>query len=719
VVLACILALLVFSAAVGAVALQQRGQARAAQRSAEARRLGALALSEPDLDRSLLLAAAAVRTSPSLATKGDLLSALLRSPHALAQVRGYSRLQDVALSPDGRVLAAGDNDGTVLLWDARTMRRLGWPLNVGYWSGRVVFSPDSRQLAVLSDTGSRFQVVIFDLATEREVLRLPAPASGTGQPGMPTWTRDGRIVAVGSGTGPLIFYDAATGREKGRVNVPGASTSHAVDAYPAADKVVAIAEDTRDAVLVDPTTAHISRRILLPVPASGAGVSRDGRAIAVGDATGEVFIKSLQTGKVLRGSRAHAGRVGNLVFSPDGQTVASLSADENVMVWDVRTGKPRLTLKGPTGDILGGAFAPDGQTLYTDGLDSTVIKWDVSGRRSFGVTAPSFQRIPLMPGLGIWPYIGWSADRRRAVLGYRSGLIATIDTATGRLVTRDKPIKEISDLTLSPDARFAYVVSTDGTLRRWDVAARQFDQVSTLGTPQPKSMVSVSPDGRMLAVSTQYDNTVYLVDATTFRRIAGPVSVGFTGVTAFSRNGQMLALASPDGPGLAVLDMPSGRVRWANQSFADAFSLGFSPDGRLIVAGSYDGTIATFDTQSGRRVVGPQVAHPGFVDAATFAPGGRIILSGGTDGTVRLWDAADLRPLGQPLRTSDNAGAFATFSADGARILALDATSRLTTWDATVGTWLARACSIAGHRDFTPEERTLYSITPESPPPCA
>jgi WD40 repeat protein len=726
-VLACVLALLVFSAAVGAVALQQRGQARAAQRSAEAaqrsaeaRRLGALALSEPDLDRSLLLAAAAVRTGPSPATEGDLLSALLRSLHALAQVRGNSRLQDLALSPDGRILAACDNDGTVVLWDARTMRRLGAPLNVGDWSGRVAFSPDSRQLAVLSQAGDRLDEVLIDLASYRVIRRLPhTPDNTVTGAGKVAWTRDGRILAVGSGTAPLVFYDAATGRVTGRVDVPGAGRSHDVDAYAAGNDVIAVAETTRDAVLIDPKTARIVRRILLPVPASGAGVSRDGRAVAVGDTKGEVFIDDLKTGRVLRGSRAHAGRVGNLVFSPDGRTVASLSADEKVMVWDVRTGKLRLTLEGHTGDILGGAFAPDGQTLYTDGLDRSVIKWDVSGGRSFGVTTPSFERIPLMPGRGIWPYVGWPADRRRAVLGYESGLIATIDTATGRLVARDKPIKEISDLALSPDGRFAYVVSTDGTLRRWDAAARRFDKVSTLGTPQPKDIVSVSPGGRTLAVSTQSDNTVYLVDARTFRRIASPVHDGFTGASAFSRNGRMLALASPDGPGLALLDMPSGRVRWENQSFADASSLGFSPDGRLIVAGSSDGTIATFDTASGRLAAGPQVAHPGFVDAATFAPGGRIILSGGTDGTVRLWDAADLRPLGEPLRVSDNAGAFATFSADGARILALDATSRLTTWDATVSRWLARACSIAGHREFTSEERTLFSITPESPPPCA
>jgi WD40 repeat protein len=253
------------------------------------------------------------------------------------------------------------------------------------------------------------------------------------------------------------------------------------------------------------------------------------------------------------------------------------------------------------------------------------------------------------------------------------------------------------------------------------VAARRFDKVTTLGTPQPKDIVSVSPGGRTLAVSTELDNAVYVVDASTFRRIAGPVRTGFTGVSAFSRNGQMLALAAPlgTGSGFALLDMPSGRVRWENGSFAGISSLGFSPDGRRIVAGSSDGTVATFDTSSGRRMAGPQVAHPGgSVDAVAFAPGGRIILSGGGDGTVRLWDAAELRPLGEPLRVSDNAGAFATFSADGASILALEATSRITTWDATVGKWLARACSIAGHRDFTQQERTLFSITPENPRPC-
>jgi hypothetical protein len=77
-----------------------------------------------------------------------------------------------------------------------------------------------------------------------------------------------------------------------------------------------------------------------------------------------------------------------------------------------------------------------------------------------------------------------------------------------------------------------------------------------------------------------------------------------------------------------------------------------------------------------------------------------------------------LLTLGEPLRVLGNLGAVAAFSRNGTSILALDVTGRLTTWDATPGQWLARACKIIGRRDFTPEERTLFSITPETPAPA-
>jgi WD40 repeat protein len=104
---------------------------------------------------------------------------------------------------------------------------------------------------------------------------------------------------------------------------------------------------------------------------------------------------------------------------------------------------------------------------------------------------------------------------------------------------------------------------------------------------------------------------------------------------------------------------------------------------------------------------------------SAFAPDGQTILTSGADGTIRLWEAADLNPVAEPLHLFPDQAAFAAYSPDGEQILGLDATGRVTAWPATVSAWLSRACSIAGRRDFTPQERTLYSITPVSARPCA
>ena len=84
---------------------------------ADSRRLGAQALLEDDLDRSLLLARQGIALDESVETRSDLLAALLRSPAAKAVLRGDldGIGQGLGLSPDGRLLAAGDGGGRVAI----------------------------------------------------------------------------------------------------------------------------------------------------------------------------------------------------------------------------------------------------------------------------------------------------------------------------------------------------------------------------------------------------------------------------------------------------------------------------------------------------------------------------------------------------------------------------------------------------------------------------
>ena len=66
-------------------------------------------------------------------------------------------------------------------------------------------------------------------------------------------------------------------------------------------------------------------------------------------------------------------------------------------------------------------------------------------------------------------------------------------------------------------------------------------------------------------------------------------------------------------------------------------SVAVSPDGRRVVSGSYDDTVAVWDLESGARI--HQLAgHQDGVRSVAVSPDGRRIVSGSDDTTVAVWD---------------------------------------------------------------------------------
>ena len=130
---------------------QQRGSARDQATAADAQRLGARALLDDELDRSLLLARQGVALDDTQRTRGNLLGALLRSPAAIGIVRGGAATTvSAAVSPDGRMLAVGNNVGEVRLYDTRTRAHVATvePSSNGSMMWALAFSPDGSRLAV-------------------------------------------------------------------------------------------------------------------------------------------------------------------------------------------------------------------------------------------------------------------------------------------------------------------------------------------------------------------------------------------------------------------------------------------------------------------------------------------------------------------------------------------------------------------------------------------
>lgn len=128
--------------------------------------------------------------------------------------------------------------------------------------------------------------------------------------------------------------------------------------------------------------------------------------------------------------------------------------------------------------------------------------------------------------------------------------------------------------------------------------------------------------------------------------VEAPGGSGFISV-AFSPTGAVVA--SGDCQGIAAAwDVESGQRMWSN-SFQSArrsrdvdyglLTTAFSPDGRLLLTGGYDGSVCLHDLAiDGEATIRIFATHPSHVQAIAFAPNGRWFISACADGAIRLWD---------------------------------------------------------------------------------
>ncbi|KAG8745716.1 hypothetical protein FRC10_007196 [Ceratobasidium sp. 414] len=116
-----------------------------------------------------------------------------------------------------------------------------------------------------------------------------------------------------------------------------------------------------------------------PVQFSSLAVDESGEVVAAGSVDSfEVFMWSVQTGKLLDVLTGHEGPISALAFSPTGSQLASASWDKSVRIWNV-FGRSRAVEPFQLGsEVLAVAFRPDGRELAATSLDGQVMFWDVA-----------------------------------------------------------------------------------------------------------------------------------------------------------------------------------------------------------------------------------------------------------------------------------------------------------------------------------------------------
>lgn len=306
--------------------------------------------------------------------------------------------------------------------------------------------------------------------------------------------------------------------------------------------------------------------------------SPDGKLLATAHSynvdPGEVMLWDTTTGERVANLRVTDRGVVSVAFSPDGKVLAGRDyvrddhrALSEVVLWDVATHRELRRIGGHGGWVYAVAFSPDGKVLATSVSNQAVQLWDVASGRE----------IRRIDGAASGGVLAFSPDGQMLVMAGAGRTLTFWDLVANRLHAAPEPEKfRVRSIALSPDGRTLAAggmtfdekgVTQQGQVRLYDLAREPVARRTVLtfdrdvvggGGPNERIMtcsdVAFTPDGRVVAVGM---HKIKIWDAATggeldaFDRGGG----GGSDRLAVSPDGRWLAITSPFGAGLSIVDI--------------------------------------------------------------------------------------------------------------------------------------------------------------------
>jgi WD40 repeat protein len=491
-------------------------------------------------------------------------------------------------SPNGDILASMAYEQPIKLWDVSTGQEMH-SMDIGSGARSFDFSSNGSILAI---TGSGVEIVLCDVSSGTELRRLWRQSNGGAEDGAAsvTFSPDGKYLATGYDLGLITLWDTNSWEELRTFTASANSiyllafspdgaflASNSYDEpiklwdvnsdlvrltlgekltmgnkpFSLEGKIIGFNGSTGDTITIWDSAKGNELGTIKWESGSGisAAVSPDGNTLAVGSYSGNISLLDIKNGRTIRTLGRHTDEVDSLAYSPDGSILASGSY-RSTKLWDVASGNELSSMVGQQMGWGGGypcvTFSPDGGILAFGALGGQVLLWDMvnnvqlkalggepGGEFADGVTSVAF-----------------SPDGKTIVSGYDSGNIIVWDvdkgeklqTLTGHVISATN--NPVSGLVFSLDGTSLISAARNQHIKFWDTA--NWSELRTLSWTGENDgfTLDLSPLGDVLAAGGWVNPGVSLIAASdeVFRTLDTPAKD-----LLFTPDGKLLITASMDG----------------------------------------------------------------------------------------------------------------------------------------------------------------------------
>jgi WD40 repeat protein len=543
-------------------------------------------------------------------------------------------VKSVAISSDGKKLAAGSYDHQIKIWSLPEYV-LEAAIDGGGMIEDLAFSPDGKYLVYCGGAGS---LTFRELETGRT---FAIAESGVAR------------MAI-SPVRKLVAFARGEVRASGLVVAGTNSPAVEVWDYGARQRILTLPEPSdylrfsKDGRMLATTgmDSHvrvwsIDRKALTgtfgPVSVrSPVSFSADGKRIAVGDEAGNVWIWELDNHQLLPRVRAHKGTIWDIAFSPATNILVTAGTDQTVRVWDAPSMTELAVLRGHAGEVWRLAFSPDGTLVASGSKDGTARIWSVNKSHDSAVFTRrvEFWNWPVFSEEG-----GLLAVGERSLVTIRSVSDGTILAA---LPTARRPIGFVGG------NQELLTLGSEGELQFWNWRAETNRPGRTIAANLTNVRAHAIFAGSNLLAFGDRNGNVRLWDFVQGTQIAiwKAHSRGIV-CLAISPDGHILASDSAEDVDFVKLwSIPDGKLKATLAGHKlGVFGVAFSPDGRLLASASVDDTCRLWDPVTHQQLA-VLAGHKGGAYHAAFSTDGRTLAVGTGDNRVKFWNVAVLRDMG-------------------------------------------------------------------------